>query len=179
MQFIRLTTSQDPRYAAALALYSTAFPVHEQRLAASQQAILQHPAYQFRLICEDGAFAGILLGWEMDAFFYAEHFAIAPEKRNRGCGELALRQLQRECTTKGQSIILEIDPPVDDISRRRKGFYERCGFQENPFPHVHPPYRPEHAGHALAVLSCPERLSQAQYDDFYRYLCDTVMDHCY
>ena len=29
-------------------------------------------------------------------------------------------------------MILEIDPPVDDISIRRRGFYERSGFVENP-----------------------------------------------
>ena len=34
----------------------------------------------------------------------------------------------------------EIDPPTGDISRRRKGFYERGGFVENPYPHIRPPY---------------------------------------
>ena len=28
----------------------------------------------------------------------------------------------------------------ESISQRRKGFYEWCGFVENPYPHVHPAY---------------------------------------
>ena len=38
---------------------------------------------------------------------------------------------------KEKTIILEIDPPSDDISIHRKSFYERCGFKENAFSHVH------------------------------------------
>lgn len=30
----------------------------------------------------------------------------------------------------GLPVILEIDPPVDAVSIRRKGFYQRCGFKE-------------------------------------------------
>ena len=37
---------------------------------------------------------------------------------------------------KQKTLILEIDPPVDNISKRRKGFYERCGFIENSFQHI-------------------------------------------
>ena len=71
--------------------------------------------------------------------------------------------------------MLEIDPPIDEISLRRKGFYERCGFAANPFPHVHPPYHPGNHGHALVVMSAPAPLTQKDYDAFNRYLQDEIM----
>ena len=40
-------------------------------------------------------------------------------------------------------MVLEIDPPEDPVSRRRKGFYEGLGLVSNPWPHIHPPYRLE------------------------------------
>lgn len=42
-----------------------------------------------------------------ESFLYIEHFCILPK-----------------------TLMLEIDPPKDDISKRRKGFYERSGFTE-------------------------------------------------
>ena len=52
---------------------------------------------------------------------------------------------------------------------RRKGFYERCGFTENPYAHVHPPYHPGNPGHRLVVMSSPEKLTPDAYERFYRY----------
>ena len=64
-----------------------------------------------------------------------EHFCVRPELRGRRYGAKALEELGRD----GKTVVLEIDPPVDDIARRRQGFYQRCGFAVNPYPHVHPP----------------------------------------
>ena len=72
-------------------------------------------------------------------------------------------------------MVLEIDPPVDEIARRRQGFYQRCGFAVNPYPHVHPPYRPEYPGHELVVLSSPRALPPAEYGAFACYLSAVVM----
>ncbi len=65
---------------------------------------------------------------------------------------------------KGKTVLLEIDPPVDEISLRRETFYERCGYRANIHPHVHPPYRAGFPGHELVVMSRPEKLSHANND---------------
>ena len=72
-------------------------------------------------------------------------------------------------------MIRETAPPVDEIARRRQGFYQRCGFAVNPYPHVHPPYRPEYPGHELVVLSSPRALTPAEYGAFACYLSAVVM----
>ncbi len=68
-----------------------------------------------------------------------------------------------------------VDPSADEISRQRKGFYERCGFKVNPYPHIHPPYHKENAGHSLVVMSSPRELTPEEYETFRQGLHGTVM----
>lgn len=171
MRFERLRSARDKFYAPALALYAQSFPLHEQRTPAAQAAALGEEEYHFDLILEGEALAGLLLYWETADFLYVEHFCVDPAMRNRGYGQRALEALAE----RGKAIILEIDPPVDEISRRRQGFYQRLRYQVNAFHHVHPPYRADCAGHELVVLSHPSALSRAEYDRFNRYLQKVVM----
>lgn len=171
MRFERLTTTEDAIYAEAMNLYQLSFPYHEQREAASQARIMHHEDYQFNLIYDKDKFVGLLLCWETERFIYVEHFCILPAMRNKKYGQRALELLNR----RGKTVILEIDPPVDAISIRRKAFYMRVGFQPNPFAHVHPAYHAGCAGHPLVVMSCPEPLTEDLYNEFAHYLGTVVM----
>ena len=111
-------------FAPAMELYGMSFPYNEQREPDSQAKIMSDPEYHFELIYENESFVGTVLSWENADFIYIEHFCMLPDVRGRGCGARALELLR----ARGKTIILEIDPPVDDISRRRKDFYERNGF---------------------------------------------------
>ncbi|MBE5784199.1 MAG: GNAT family N-acetyltransferase [Clostridiales bacterium] len=169
----RITTAEHPLFETAISLYQESFPFHEQREEKSQRSIMAHPNYHFlALFDERNAFVGLILCWETERLIYVEHFCILPALRNRGFGSRALKLL----LDNGKPVILEIDPPVDDISRRRKGFYERCDFAANHYPHIHPPYHEGHAGHALVVMSAPEPISEETYRDFFVFLRDTVME---
>ncbi len=169
----RITAPEGEAYDRALQLYSVSFPLHEQRLPADQAAVLCETDYHFTSLWDGETFCGLVLYWERPSFIYVEHFAIEPCLRGGGYGTSALRAL----CSQGKSVILEIDPPVDEVSRRRLRFYERAGFVQNSFEHVHPPYRPGFSGHALCVLSCPHALDKDLYTEFFQYLRDTVMAH--
>lgn len=149
--------------------------IHKQREALSQTAILHDDAYHFDLIYDAGTFVGLVLYWETPEYIYLEHFCILPEMRNLKYGQRTLSLLK----TRQKTLILEIDPPIDAISVRRKGFYERCGFMENPYPHIHPPYHKENKGHELVIMSSPAPISQAVYDAFHAYLRDKIMHHAF
>lgn len=171
MRLERITDAGHDMYKTALELYRSSFPLHEQREAASQANILRDPDYCFYLIYDNAVFAGLLLCWETAHFIYLEHFCIIPELRGRRYGQRALDLLQQ----RKKSIILEIDPPIDDISMRRKGFYQRNGFAANPYSHIHPPYHRENAGHALEVMTSPLPITPEEYHRFNRYLQRHVM----
>ncbi|WP_341479213.1 GNAT family N-acetyltransferase [Intestinimonas butyriciproducens] len=136
MNLERITNPSHPMYKPALELYQISFPPHEQREMLSQNTILQDSHYHFDLICDAGIFVGLVLYWERADYIYIEHFCIAPEMRNRQYGQKLLSLLKE----RKKRLLLEIDPPIDAIAVRRKGFYERCGFVENPYHHIHPPY---------------------------------------
>lgn len=171
MRFERLSSREHPMYQKAMELYSISFPLHEQREPASQGAIITDDEYHFTLIYDEALFIGLVLYWETKDFIYIEHFCILPEMRNKKYGQKVLELLERRQKT----VILEIDPPVDAISIHRKGFYERCGFVENPYAHIHPPYHKGNLGHTLVILSYPSGITQAQYDTFQHYLEKHVM----
>lgn len=172
MRLERLTTPEHPMYPQARELYALSFPFHEQREDASQRQIMGRSDYQFHLIYDQNLFTGLLLCWETADFIYVEHFCIRPDLRNQKYGQRTLELLLR----RGKTVILEIDPPVDAIAQRRKGFYQRLGFQANPYPHIHPPYHTGCSGHPLVVMSCPALLTEEEYHGFDRYLKDMVMD---
>ena len=171
MFFKRITDVSDPTYHEGIKLYRISFPDHEQREASSQTQILQDDEYHFNAIYDEDIFVGLILYWENDRFIYIEHFCILPDMRNKQYGQKTLALLREQ----NKTLILEIDPPDDDISKRRKGFYERCGFTENLFAHIHPPYHKENEGHRLILMTSPKRISQDTFDAFVQYLNNNVM----
>lgn len=94
-----------------------------------------------------------------------------PEMRGRGYGAGTLLLGERKKT-----VILGIDPPNDEVSVRRKAFYERAGYRANPFEHIHPPYHSEYKGHRLVVMTCPTAISENEYKNFNSYLENVVME---
>lgn len=167
----RITDTEHHMYAEALKLYDESFPIHEIREGISQHAILKDPAYSFDLIFSRNEFIGLALFWTKDRFIYIEHLCILPEKRNMHYGEMTLDFLKQY----GKILILEIDPPIDAISIRRMAFYERCGFCQNSFEHIHPPYHKEFKGHELKIMSYPEPISNDVYREFNDYLSSHIM----
>ena len=80
---------------------------------------------------------GLLTTWHFDEFTYIEHFAIDPTLRSQGYGSMVMRIFIRQ---QEKPIILEAEPPTDDITRRRIRFYERLGLTLCDLPYLQPAY---------------------------------------
>lgn len=127
--------------------------------------------YCFGLVRDGGRLVGLVLFGENGRFVYIGHLCVFSDMRNQQYGQKILSFLKE----KEKNIILEIDPPLDGISERRKGFYERCGFVENPYRHIHPPYHPAYRRHELVVMTYPDGISPESYEDFRVYLENRIM----
>ena len=173
LTFGRCRDINGPLMETALALYRSSFPAHELRLPPDQCDVMGDPLYHFDMCLLDGALAGLILYWDFGTYIYVEHFCVEPSLRGHGLGTLILAELARQ----NKTIILEIDPLVDDASVRRKGFYERCGYVANAFAHVHPPYQAANRGHELIVMSYPHAISQSEFDSFTLDLGEKVMKY--
>ena len=171
MEYGEIRSAEHPLYPRAMELYRLSFPWHEQREEDSQRRILGYEDYHFVLVRDETRFVGLVLFWELDDLLFLEHLCVWPELRNRRYGERILTWLKGQ----GKPVALEADPPEDDISRRRMGFYGRCGFQVNLMDHRQMPF---HAGEEpcpLVLLTWPGRISRERYAALDRCLKERVM----
>ncbi len=171
MELEILSEKNKKHFEAAQALYEAAFPRIEKRDEAEQARAMANPAFRYCLITDGSELDGIMTYWETPDFIYVEHFAILPEKRNRGKATEALGLLKARAN---KPIILEIDPPVDEISERRYAFYRRNGFVMNPYRHIQAKYRPDDAELELKILAYPIEVTAAEYSRFNEFLASEV-----
>ena len=144
-------------------LLEEAFPVTELRIKEDQRKLLQEECYRLYGVRKDGAFAAVFATWEIDDFLYIEHFAVKEEYRNGGYGGKLLDALLRE---KGRSVVLEVEVPEDELTRRRVGFYERHGLMYNTYPYLQPPLRKENDLLPLRFMTFPGVIDEKTYQRY-------------
>lgn len=167
LSLMPMKKATDPQFEQVWHLYETSFPGYELRTKPDHiRAMEQAEDYHVELVMQEDQLVGFVMYWQTQDYLYLEHFALLPSMRNKGYGSQVLELLKQ----KGQRIILEIDPPEDEISQRRRGFYQRCGFVVNPYDYIHIPYRKEDVGHPLVLMTWPEGINQTQYQEFYDFM---------
>lgn len=138
---LRPIRTDDEQYAFVEHLFLTAFPEDERRDRNAQRYNTdQNPLFYCCLVEEENEPVGFFTFWDFDTFCYGEHFAIDPERRNGGYGQKTIRALLAKTN---RPLVLEVELPKDEMSRRRIDFYERQGFtlwKETPY--IQPSYRP-------------------------------------
>lgn len=134
-------------------LYEATFPPEERRSQEDLQHALLHPDCHLSLVREETeatGFLGFLISWELSpTLTFIEHFAILPECRNRQLGSTILKLLTEQVTNAEACMLLEAEPPLTEIARRRIGFYERAGFEIIDTEYLQPSY---HLGGAAVPL---------------------------
>ncbi|CNE75908.1 GNAT family N-acetyltransferase [Yersinia nurmii] len=167
----RITHTDAPYFAEVDKLYESAFPRHEKRTPEAKTNALNNDNYSLLAWFDGELFVGMMCSWAFNGYTYIEHLAVSSQQRSQGYGKRILQQVIRQHPV----IILEIDPLTTDIARQRLRFYQRLSFVENSFAHHHPSYHPDIADHELVVLSYPEPISQALYNQFNDELSNIVM----
>lgn len=165
--FHRITSPSDLAYERAQALYHTSFPACERREEDMHILTLGDRNFAADTIYISDMFAGILYYWHWDEFSFIEHFATEPELRGQGIGGLALDEWK--IAQQGRVMLLEIEPPIDDITSRREAFYMKHGFITNSYLHMHPSYSSTTEPHQLLVMSAPGTINEEQFKEFQRY----------
>ncbi len=176
LRFIPFRSCTDRGWAEVWTIYVASFPPHERWREAAYAEAFADPRFEADGVWCDDELVGLLFFWKGGEFRYLEHLAVAPTMRNR---RLGARILTAFCAGP-ERVILEIDPPEDDLSVRRRGFYERQGFVLNPYEYIHPSYcRPAHP-HPLRLMSRPGPLSPDEarrFADFIRTVVLRYSDH--
>lgn len=117
-------------------------------------AVLKEKDYTAYKIIDTSAWVGFITVWELAEAAFIEHFVIFPEFRGRGFGGEVLTLMKK----KYRAMVLEVEPPTDEIKKRRISFYKRCGFFVNDYYYLQPSYRKGGEGVELILMSYPALL---------------------
>lgn len=161
----RVRGVDDPLFVDSLDIYRTSFPAHEQRRVQDFPQAFQDPGFYYEVFLNGkGRVVAMLVTWRREEFVYLEYFAVDASLRGQGAGQRILEELRDAFPYK---VILEIDPPEDEISRRRLGFYQRHGFVPNPqFDYSHPPYTGDGEPFPLLLMTHKHLLDEKAYRSF-------------
>ncbi len=165
-----MKSAEDPSFDRMWSLYERSFPLEERRPRLyHEKAMREEPSF----VCaieESGA--GLLFHWLHPKFIYIEHLAVQPSERGRGVGSWLLSRLPRD-----RRVILEIDPVEDENSRRRLRFYERNGYEMQPYPHEQLPFVAGGAPVPMRLLSRPGKMGAELAQEFETFLERKVMQY--
>lgn len=168
----RITGDKDRFYDSFYQIYSTSFPDFEQRDSAQQLYAFGCGNYHLQCTVKDDTLLSFVGYWEFEGFIYIEHFAVNPQFRGESIGTTVLRNF---IESKQKAVLLEIDPLKSEIAEKRFRFYQKLGFVDNPYTHLHPPYKKGNKPHRLLVLSYPDKIDEELYNSFYDRLKNEVM----
>ena len=167
MDLLEITRKQDPLYPAFEQVYATSFPLFEQRTEQQQEQAFQSPNYHLEVYLKDNLFIGFISYWDFSTYDLCRILCIV-----RLYGSLLLEDFNKRLN---KIILLEIDPIMDEVSANRLKFYKKCGFFENSYDHLHPPYRNTYQGHALIILTTERPITEDEYIQFCSDLRNIVM----
>jgi len=135
----RIRTTHVEYYDFVESLLTSAFPKEEHRELDLQREHTDNNTFFYNnIIFHNNSPIGFITYWDFDDFYYIEHFAIAPDHRNRGYGRKVLKHIDEKLS---RPIVLEVEVPVTEMNIRRISFYERLGYKLWEKQYQQPPYR--------------------------------------
>lgn len=142
MNYNSINSISDVWFERFYACFEASFPLSERRPLASLKDKMEHDdRFRVEVVteeCESGdVLIGLLCWWRFNAFCYVEYLAVSESLRGRNIGSRIMTDLQQRVSL---PIVLEVEPPEDDITRRRIAFYERLGFKLLPDDYMQPSY---------------------------------------
>jgi ribosomal protein S18 acetylase RimI-like enzyme len=151
---VRLIKISEQEFCSVYSEMEKNFIADERRDFEAAKSILENKEYKIYHTVEEGERVGFVTVWELSGFAFIEHFVTYENHRNKGYGSKVLGCLKE----KYGALVLEAEPPIEDIQKRRIAFYERNGFVQNPQKYIQPAYRAGGRGVELVLMSYPEKL---------------------
>ena len=84
--------------------------------------------------------------------------------------------MRRFIESANMPIILEIEPPVDEISNKRRSFYEKLGFKFCEYEYFQMPLRENMYPMRLNIMSYPILVSITDFERFKKIIYENVYD---
>lgn len=141
-------------------LMEEAFPPSERRAWKDfEQLLSSEPRFTLFLLYREDSLLGFFTLWDLDFFFYGEHFALFPSRRGSGMGQVFLEKICAYARERQKPLVLEVERPEDELTRRRLEFYLRNSFSLLSREYIQPSYAlnsPEVPMYLLGTLPADE-----------------------
>lgn len=137
------------------------FPKDEYRTKAKQKQLFNESAYNIFGEKKDGELLSFITVWTFNDFYYVEHFAVAPDYRNLGLGSKMLKEVKEKFNG---LLVLEVECPTDELTKRRVEFYKRNGYKLNEYDYVQPSMAKGRKEIPLKIMSNPIELSESLFE---------------
>lgn len=151
--------------------YEESFPPDERRSWEQQLTLMNDERYHIHEVEYKGSPIGFIAYWDFDTFVFIEHFAMASSARGNGVGSNFLSDF---LSKQIKPVVLEVEPPVEDIQFRRISFYERLGFHLSPYTHMQKAYVAGRNGVLLQLMGYPVPLNDLSFQEVERTLFSTL-----
>ena len=114
----RITATSDELFQKVMDLYELSFPAIEKRDRADNEKLLSDERFWLLALLDDEIFVGMAGVWDAEGMLYVEHLCTSPELqlRGKGYGAAALELFKAT----GKTVVLEIEPPEDELTKRRQ-----------------------------------------------------------
>lgn len=138
--FNRITSSKDnlQQIQKVQEIYENSFPENERRDFAQLLEIVDKQDVELIVATDNEAVVGFYTIWDLGSFCFLEHFAVNENIRGKGYGKKIAAHI---FSHNEKPTIFEVEPPVDEISKKRVLFYNNFGFTlYADFPYRQPSY---------------------------------------
>lgn len=116
---------------------------------------------------------GALCYMDIGTYAFVDYLVIVDGYQGQRLGEKLLRYFKEYIN---KPIILEVEFPQDEISRRRIKFYQRQGFILNEHEYVIPPVRSLKEPIYFVLMTYPEVLTEKEYEEIYPSILKNVYE---
>jgi len=140
MEFHRIVNKYGEAYGPMMEVFVASFPECERRPLDWFDWLLENEP-RFHCVVY-GRGDALLCYWELESagapFAYVEYLAVNPKIRGKGVGTKVMNEFLK--LMKGVPVLLEVELPVCQQTKRRVAFYERLGLTLIPDYYVQPSY---------------------------------------
>lgn len=155
----------DAEFEAVFEIMDSSFPDTEMRPYEKARDLFFNNKYYavHGLKNESGKVIAFINVWDLGDFIFFENFAVDPSSRNHGVGGTLLEQV---LALYNKDAVLEVEPPKDELTKRRVGFYQRHGFIYNEFPYLMPPLRERDDFLPLQIMSYKRSFTEESFSEY-------------
>lgn len=153
------------------AILEEGFPPSERRTKSDQRKLLDLEEYRIYGLREEGNLIGFVAEWEGPEYRFVEHFVVNEAFRGNGVGS---RLLSEYNDLSDKPVVLEVEPPENEIQKKRIKFYRRNGYHFTEYSYVQPSINADIKGVPLVLMSYPDQLTDDRFLSVKDWLFSTV-----